>query len=37
MRDDTTAHNWKRVSVTGFASEEEALAVVDEILSITGD
>lgn len=35
MRDDTTAHNWKRVSVTGFAAEEEALAVVDEILSIT--
>lgn len=37
MRDDTTAHNWKRVAVTGFATEEEALAVVDEILSITGD
>lgn len=37
MRDDTTAHNWRRVSVTGFTTEEEALAVVDEILSITGD
>lgn len=37
MRDDTTAHNWKRIAVTGFATEEEALAVVDEILSITGD
>lgn len=35
MRDDTTAHNWRRVAVTGFATEEEALAVVDKILSIT--
>ena len=35
MRDDTTAHNWRRVSVTGFDTEAEALAVVDEILSIT--
>lgn len=36
MRDDTTAHNWRRVAVTGFTTEDEALAVVDKILSISG-
>lgn len=32
MRDDTAAHNWKRVSETGFATEDEAFAVLQAIL-----
>lgn len=35
LRDDTTAHNWRKVGVSGMSSEAEALAVVNQILGIT--